>query len=169
MTENSSLGNGVSASITCILFDIESIKCVNCTVPDRDFWFSLVIKCVKMSQCLGLNSAICPTFQFWSGPPISVWRNSWNTRFLLSFEIPFCSFVLDMGQLRKTFEITEWGRDIFWILTTQCTINSLMFRCESCPDFVRLVVCFLESVTELSVAEMDVDHRDQSWWLLNCA
>ena len=52
MTENFGelhIGNGVSASITCILFDIESIKCVNCTAPDKDFWFSLVIKCVKMS------------------------------------------------------------------------------------------------------------------------
>ena len=48
MTENSSLGNGVSVSITCILFDIESIKCVNCTA--LDFSFGLVIKCVKMSQ-----------------------------------------------------------------------------------------------------------------------
>ena len=53
MTENFGelhIGNGVSASITCILFDIESIKCVNCTAPDKDFWFSLVIKCFKMSQ-----------------------------------------------------------------------------------------------------------------------
>ena len=67
MTENFGelhIGNGVSASITCILFDIEGIKCVNCTAPDKDFWFSLVIKCVKMSQCLGLNSAISLTFQF---------------------------------------------------------------------------------------------------------
>ena len=53
MTENFGelhIGNGVSASITCILFDIEGIKCVNCTAPDKDFWFSLVIKCFKMSQ-----------------------------------------------------------------------------------------------------------------------
>ena len=68
-----------------------------------------------MSKCpnLGLNSAICLTFQFGSGSPMSVWRNSWKTRFLLSFEIRFCSFVLDTEQFRKTFEIIEWGRDIF--------------------------------------------------------
>ena len=44
------IGKGMPASVTCILFDIESIKCVNCTAPDKDFWSSLVINFVKMSQ-----------------------------------------------------------------------------------------------------------------------
>ena len=67
------------------------------------------------------------------------------------------------NNLEKLLKSLNGGEAFFeYSLLTQCTINSLMFRCESCPDFVRLVVCFLESVTELSVAEMDVDHRDQS-------
>ena len=62
-------------------------------------WWLILSKCLN----LGLSSAICLTFQFESGSPISVWRNSWKTRFLLSNEICFCSFVLDMGEFRKNF------------------------------------------------------------------
>ena len=59
------IGYGVSASITWILFDIEGIKCVNCTAPDKDFWSSLVINFVKMSQS---------RTQLGDMPNISIWK-----------------------------------------------------------------------------------------------
>ena len=59
------IGKGMPASVTCILFDIESIKCVNCTAPDKNFWSSLVINFVKMSQS---------RTQLGNMPYISIWK-----------------------------------------------------------------------------------------------